>query len=156
MPCGEHPLDCAIGHIAPALGLQPVRDGQWSGECPACKHNFSFGVGTKGRRFVWTCWRKPARGGLTRCTDAAILEKMAEAGISGGCISPSRGRHRRAASTVSAADLGAWVELPAPAIRLRLVMASLDCGPWEAAAKLGLSRSASYRAISPKAKPQSQ
>jgi len=90
------------------------------------------------------------------CSDAAITEKMLEAGVSEQCISRRRGRHRQGRSTVPVADLAAWAELPAPAIRLRLLMASLDCGPWEAAAKLGLSRSAAYRAISPRPKAQSQ
>jgi hypothetical protein len=147
VPCGEHPDDCGAVHLAPLLDLRATHPGQWSGPCPACRgeRKFSLATGTRGRRFVWTCHRKPS------CTPSVLHEAMLAAGVSQQCLGSPQGKHHQKAA-VSKAELASWVELPRPAIQIRLVMASLDCGPWEAAAKLGLSRSATYRAISPRIK----
>lgn len=148
MRCSLDPLDCGSDHIAQALGLRCTGPGQWSGNCPKCHFKMTFAVGTKGARFVWTCWRQPARGGLSKCSDADIVAAMEALGVQRDCVRPA-GRHRKPGESAELKRLIDYVtdaNLPASALRLGVL---IDTGmpAEEARQRLGLAKTTYYRAL---------
>ena len=149
MTCGlrELPEDCAAVHIAPALGLLPTAENQWSGPCPVCRgpRRFSLAVKKDGRkdgRLVWCCHREPA------CAASDIRDALAA--LVPACISPSRPTDlsARRADKIARSDLEPLLELDDCARLLRLACIVWRLPPKEAKEKLGMSRSTYYRAVS--------
>jgi hypothetical protein len=129
--------------VAPLLHLRCTGPGQWGGSCPVCKRGFSLGVGTKGRRFVWSCHHKPT------CSEAAIYEAMRGLGVSEACLSFTRGRHRGAPST---AELAAIKEIAmdkslSPAARQIALLLLAGMSAADARAELKLAKSTYYDAM---------
>jgi len=144
MSCVLLAEDCGADHIAPVLRLRCTHPGQWSGTCPVCQgeRKLSLATGTNGRRFIWTCHRRPA------CPSAAIHEAILATGVSSECLGSARGKHRKPESVPRSVltDL-AYAKLPASAYQLRLLMLGEDLTAQEAAAKLGMPERTYYRAV---------
>ena len=142
--CDLTPVDCAVIHAAPELGLRCSRQNkQWNGPCPLCHSNRSLSLTIERGRRLWHCNRKPSK--RPACTQDAL---MAELAIRlPGCVTGAGKRVQRRPDI--RADVEAIVldtTSSAATLRLRLLMLASDLTAREAGAKLGYSRSTFYAA----------
>ena len=134
MSCGEHPLDCITGHIAPALDGRAAGPRQWSAICPACgdgERKLSISIGDKAR-VVLKCHRDHTYEQIRAAMPLAIR----------GCLGRAPGRHRKRDGDKDLAaveDLLSADYLSPAALRIRLAALLWQVPPAEAAAKLGYS-----------------
>ena len=93
--CDLTPVDCAVIHAAPELGLRCSRQNkQWNGPCPLCHSNRSLSLTIERGRRLWHCNRKPSKR-TPACTQDALMAELSH--------QAARMRHRgRQARTTAA------------------------------------------------------
>jgi hypothetical protein len=136
-PCGLQAIDCVTDHVCPALDGRKVPSG-WRGRCPVCRADRALSITVKGPRILWNCHHAPA---CDRIEIRAALSALLPC-----CFGPRADTRRtRAEDELLALALDPGVT--PSALRLRVVMLYAGLSAPDAAAKLGMGRTAYYDAL---------